>query len=246
MDALYVSLLFFLGLVSGDPSGCIIVNNCKCLMKDGTGVINLAALGDSEGFLVRNMMVQRDTETEESITFSPCHPFSEPDALVNCSHVAVCVVTRNLLSPWHAPLYTGYGQHEGNEFIYSNESKILSVTYQAVPGSHFRTIVHFNCSLTSSITFPSHTDSPDTLEMFVHSPCVCPGKCQAQDVGPGTIILIMFAMSFILYLIFGTCSLRSIETSEGIQITPEPHIWCWTCFQWRRPREPRKTFFTRF
>lgn len=90
-------LLSCLGLVLGDPNGCMKVNPCKCLMKDGSGVVNLAALGNIEGFLIRNRKVQRDAEgksVEQSVTFSPCHPFSEPMALMNCSHVAVCVVSR--------------------------------------------------------------------------------------------------------------------------------------------------------
>ncbi|KAE8583317.1 hypothetical protein XENTR_v10020480 [Xenopus tropicalis] len=241
----YISLLYSLSLALGDPSGCIRVNPCKCLMKDGSGVIDLAALGDSEGFLVREMKVQRDVGgivMEQWVTFSPCLPFSEPAALVNCSHVAVCVVTRDSLNPRQALLYTGYGQHEGNEFMYSNESRILSVTYQAIPGSHFRSTVHFNCSTTTSVTFPSTTESPDRLEMFVHSPCVCPGRFPTQDVGPGTIILIMFAVSALLYFTFGTCSLRSTETYEGVQIIPEPQLWCSICFQLWRKKDPRKTY----
>ncbi|KAM4663009.1 uncharacterized protein O3C94_011321 [Discoglossus pictus] len=211
-------------------------------MKDGSGVINLAALGDSEEFLIRNQRVQLragDSKLEDFATFSPCKSFSEPAGLVNCSHVAVCVMTRNPLSPRSVPQYVAFGLHEDNEFSYSNESKILSVTYPAVSGSPLRTIVHFNCSPSSSITFHTTPPSPDLLEIFVQSPCVCPSSCQAEDVGPSTIILILFAASTTVYFLFGTCSLRSVRTSEGIQITPGPHIWCWICHLLPRQREAR-------
>ncbi|MEE6525155.1 hypothetical protein FKM82_024980, partial [Ascaphus truei] len=202
----YVRLLCCLGLVWGDASGCIRVNPCKCLMKDGSGVISLARLGDAEGFLIRGRRVQRGEEVsgmEDSATFSPCHPFSEPAGLMNCSHVAVCVVSRDPWSQGRVARYVAFGQHEDNEFNYSNESRVLSVTYRAAPGSPSRTVVHFNCSPTSSVTLPSHAQRPDVLEMFVQSPCICPSSCQAEDVGPGTVILVLFAVSTAVYVLCG-------------------------------------------
>ncbi|KAM4696066.1 uncharacterized protein WCC33_014794 [Rhinophrynus dorsalis] len=219
-------------------------------MKDGSGVINLATLGDSEGFLVRDMKVHKKevsgSKMEETVTFSPCLPFSEPAALVNCSHVAACVVTRDPLSQGGAPLYLGFGQHDGNEFLYNNESKILSVSYGAIPGSPLHTVVHYNCSPTKSVTFPANTHSPDLLEIFVNSPCVCPSSCQSEDVGPGTIILIMFAVSTAIYFLYGTCSLHSIQMSEGDEINTESSIWCWICFLFRRQREPKNSLLANF
>lgn len=97
MGVRHVILLFCIGLAMGDPYGCMKVNPCKCLMKDGSGVINLSALGDMEGFLIRNRKVEREVDgskVDQMVTFSPCLPFSEPMALVNCSRVVVCVVTR--------------------------------------------------------------------------------------------------------------------------------------------------------
>ncbi|XP_053551371.1 uncharacterized protein LOC128642615 isoform X2 [Bombina bombina] len=205
MNHWYIQFFFYLGLALGDTSGCIRVNPCKCLMKDGSGVINLAALGEVEGFLVRDRKVHLGSEgsrTENLATFSPCNAFTEPAGLGNCSRMAVCVVSRNLLYPKRFPQYIGYGQHEDNEFNYSNDSKILSVTYP-VPGSPLRTIVHFNCSPTSSVTFPWNPESPDLLEIFVQSPCVCPNRCQSKDVGPTTIILILFITSSALYFLYG-------------------------------------------
>ncbi|XP_044161825.1 uncharacterized protein LOC122946334 [Bufo gargarizans] len=216
------------------------VNPCKCLMKDGSGVVNLAALGDMEGFLIRDRKVQREVEgkrIEQSVTFSPCHPFTEPMALLNCSHVAVCVVSRDLEAKGSAPQYTGFGKHDGNEFIYSNESKMLSVTYRASQESPLRAVVHFNCSPVSSISFPLVEDITEVLEISVQSPCACPSSCQAEDVGPGNIILIMFAGSLTAYFLFGASSLRSMQTTEGSSVTPEPRIWCGICCCFRKNRE---------
>ncbi|XP_056394923.1 uncharacterized protein LOC130290830 [Hyla sarda] len=225
----------------GDPNGCIKVNPCKCLMKDGSGVVNLAALGNMAGFLTQNMKVRREVQgksVEQSITFSPCHPFSEPMALVNCSHVAVCVVSRDPEAKENVPQYTGFGTHDGNEFVYSNESKILSVTYRASQESPLRTVVHYNCSSVSMVTFPPVEDMTEVLEILVQSPCACPSSCQAEDVGPGNIILIMFVVSLTAYFLFGVSTLRSMQTLEGSHVTPEPHIWCGICSLFWRNQKP--------
>ncbi|KAM4019421.1 uncharacterized protein ACNLHF_000126 [Anomaloglossus baeobatrachus] len=224
----------------GDPNGCMKVNPCKCLMKDGSGVVNLAALANLEGFIIQDRKVQLEVEgkmMEQWVTFSPCHPFSEPMALTNCSYVAVCVVSRDPEAKGGAPQYTGYGKHDDNEFTYSNESKILSVTYRASQEGPLRAVVHYNCSSVSLVTFPPVEDITEVLEISVQSPCACPSSCQAEDVGPGNIILIMFAVSLISYFLFGASSLRSMQPHEGSQITPEPHIWCGICCWARRNQE---------
>ncbi|KAM5146740.1 uncharacterized protein ACMZJ9_013903 [Mantella aurantiaca] len=241
MGVRHIILLCCMGLVMGDPYGCMKVNPCKCLMKDGSGVINLSALGDMEGFLIRDREVERDVDEhrmDQTVTFSPCLPFSEPMALVNCSRVAVCVVTRNPQTEGSIPQYVGYGQHEDNEFSYSNESKVLTVTYK---GNHFRAIVHFNCSPTTLVTFPSISDSSDVMEITVHSPCVCPSSCQAEDVGPGNIILLMFAVSLAAYLVFGARSLHSMQKREESQVSPEPRIWFSVCCPIKKQPEPHLT-----
>ncbi|KAM8934265.1 uncharacterized protein RCH25_004709 [Pelodytes ibericus] len=213
-------------------------------MKDGSGVINLAALGDSEGFLMRDRKIRHQTggsEVEESLTFSPCHTFSEPEAAENCPQVVLCVKTRVLQSWGDTSYYSGFGQHNANDFSYNNDSKILSVTYQAFPLISSRAIVHFNCSPLSSITFSQDTQNPEIREILVQDPCVCPNSCQTGDVGPGTIILILFATSTVVYFLFGACSLRSVRTSEGTHLTPENHLWCSICFVFRKKNNLWKT-----
>ncbi|CAH2316203.1 Hypothetical predicted protein [Pelobates cultripes] len=209
-------------------------------MTDGSGIIDLAALGDSEGFLIRDRKIQRafgDRWLEESITLSSCNSFSKPEAALNCSHVLLCVKTRDLMVPGSVPYYLGYGLYNNNEYSYNNESKTLSLTYQALSDTSLRAIVHFNCSPSSSITFPSDSQNWDNMEIFVESPCACPSHCQMGNVGPGTIMLIIFALSTTVYFLFGSCGLRSIRTSEGDQIAPVPHFWCWMCTMFSKEKD---------
>ncbi|XP_029467212.1 uncharacterized protein LOC115096562 isoform X2 [Rhinatrema bivittatum] len=194
---------------SGEPSppvGCLRLSHCRCLRTDGSGLVNLAAVADPEGFVFRAQPLPSGARGI-SASFSPCFPFSEPAGLPGsgCQDVAVCVAGRYPGSP-----YTDFGRHEGNEFNYSNETKILTVTYH--------------------VSYQSVTEDPDVLQIYVQSPCACPNSCQLEDVGPGTIILIILLLALALYFLFGSCSLRPTRTAEGIEMVPEEHVWCHFCY----------------
>lgn len=84
---------------SSKKSGCFKVNNCKCIMKDGSGVINLKAMGDADGFLGRLKPVSSEdmpASAEILLSFSPCQPFSQPEELTgaDCTNVAACLIVR--------------------------------------------------------------------------------------------------------------------------------------------------------
>lgn len=84
---------------SAKKTGCFKVNNCKCIMKDGSGVINLKAMGDADGFLGRLKPVTADNmpvNAEILLSFSPCQAFSQPEDLTgsDCTSVAACLVVR--------------------------------------------------------------------------------------------------------------------------------------------------------
>ncbi|MEQ2215494.1 hypothetical protein XENOCAPTIV_001724, partial [Xenoophorus captivus] len=67
-----------------DTPGCFKDNSCKCIMKDGSGVIKLKAMGHTEGFLLclRAVPVDNATvDTEILFSFSPCQHFSQPEDL---------------------------------------------------------------------------------------------------------------------------------------------------------------------
>ena len=92
------------GAVAGGPpaeKSCIKVNSCKCIMEDGTGVINLDGVGDRGGFLrpVPRPPGVRDQGARDQdllLAFSPCRPLVEPWEVAGtaCSHAAACLIAR--------------------------------------------------------------------------------------------------------------------------------------------------------
>ncbi|KAM6965373.1 uncharacterized protein FYW47_007715 [Aplochiton taeniatus] len=227
-------------------TGCFKLNICKCVMKDGTGVINLRGMGDSDGFLGRSKPVQSENAPANSETllyFNPCQPFSEPADLTgaDCSNVAACLIIRFNGIDTYDSRYINYGRHEGNDFHYNDSMKTLSVSYYALTiDNQPQTIVHYHCSPNHSTAVAQNLAVDKPLQIWVESPCACPNACAMGDLGPGTILLIVLSISATAYFIMGSCAMRPFRTSSGVQIAPEESVWCRLCYLFTESKGGRK------
>ncbi|XP_051964041.1 uncharacterized protein LOC127630506 [Xyrauchen texanus] len=249
MSSVCVMFYISLGIIAGSPaaelkhSGCIKVNQCKCLMRDGSGVIDLGSLADEDGFIQRlELMPSAPVNTEVLLSFSPCLPFSEPDefTVTDCSDVAACVIFRFHQDSRYISRYLNYGRHEGNAFTYNDSKKTLSVSYFIYSGSEAHTVVHYQCSPNHSITSRQSFSVDEPLQIWVESPCACPNACTLEDVGPGTIFLILLCICVTAYFVMGSCALRPFRTSNGVQIAPEDSVWCMLCYKLTDRRDVRR------
>ncbi|XP_024131627.1 uncharacterized protein LOC112148617 isoform X2 [Oryzias melastigma] len=235
-------------LTSEEEPGCFKVNSCKCIMKDGSGVINLKAVGDADGFLERLRPVPADNmsaSAEIFLSFSPCQHFSEPEAptLTDCTDVAACLIVRHKGLSGHKDFYTDYGTHEGNEFHYNHTQKTLSVTYFA-RRPQAATVVHYHCDPRQSTSIVQRTSlvPGGPLLLWVESPCACPNACGMGDLGLGTIFLILLSLSAAAYFVLGSSALRASRSNSGMQISPECSVWCMICYLCsERPARKRRT-----
>ncbi|KAK6306554.1 uncharacterized protein LOC121551071 [Coregonus clupeaformis] len=226
-------------------TGCLKMSNCRCIMKDGSGVINLAAMADSDGFLGHLKPVPSENappNAEILLSFSPCQPFSEPEDLAgtDCTDVAACLTVRFYRNNRYISHYINYGRHEGNVFHYNNSLQTLSVSYSVLEYTHPLTVVHYHCSPNRSTSFAQHFDRDIPLQIWVESPCACPNACALGDVGPGTIFLIILSLSATAYFILGSCALRPFRTGSGVQIAPEESLWCMLCYMFTERRGDRR------
>ncbi|KAK7145494.1 hypothetical protein R3I93_013277 [Phoxinus phoxinus] len=236
LTVLYVSLR----LTAADPpselkhGGCIKVNECKCLMRDGSGLIDLGSVADEDGFIQRLKPLPSAPQTPDVLlSFSPCLAFSEPERFggTDCTGVAVCVSRRIHQDNGFVTQYFNYGKHNGNKFSFTDSEKTLSVSYSMFPDSEPQTVVHYRCSPNRSVTSSVSLSERALLQMWVESPCACPNACALVDVGPGTILLIILCISVTAYFIIGSCALRPFRTSNGVQMAPEDSVWCKICCQ---------------
>ncbi|XP_036000578.1 uncharacterized protein LOC118565066 [Fundulus heteroclitus] len=230
-----------------DNPGCFKVNSCKCIMKDGSGVINLKAMGDAEGFLGRLRAVpvgNTSVDTEILFSFSPCQHFSQPEDLLggDCTSVAACLIVRYPGVSGHISHYINYGVHVGNEFHYNHTLKVLSVLYFAHREQPM-TVAHYRCNpnRSRSTVQAQGLSRAGPLHIWVESPCACPNACTMGDLGLGTIFLILLSLSAAAYFILGSCALRPFRSNSGVQISPEHSVWCMICYlcSERRPRRRR-------
>ncbi|XP_062418301.1 uncharacterized protein LOC119225605 [Pungitius pungitius] len=207
-------------------------------MKDGSGVINLKAMGDAEGFLGR----WKPVSTEVLLSFSPCQPFSQPEDLAgtDCTNVAACLIVRLNGYTSH---YLSYGRHDGNEFHYNGTTKTLSVSYMGEDEQPL-TVVHYHCSPNQSASLISQLSlsAQQPLHIWVESPCACPNYCAMGDLGVGTIFLIILSLSAAAYFILGCCALRPFRSSSGVQISPEHSVWCMMCYHCTESRPARRRY----
>ncbi|ROI64792.1 hypothetical protein DPX16_3339 [Anabarilius grahami] len=235
-----IVVYFSLGLIAADlpselkHSGCIKVNQCKCLMRDGSGLIDLGSVADEDGFIQRlKPLPSAPQNMDVLLSFSPCLAFSQPEhfTVSDCTNVAACVIRRIHQDNMYITQYLNYGRHEGNKFSYDDSKKTLSVSYYMFSDSEPQTVVHYRCSPNHSITSSQSFSADAPLQMWVDSPCACPNACAPVDVGPGTILLIILCLSVTAYFIIGSCALRPFRTSNGVQIAPEDSVWCMICCQ---------------
>uniref|UniRef100_A0A3Q1JH79 Uncharacterized protein n=1 Tax=Anabas testudineus TaxID=64144 RepID=A0A3Q1JH79_ANATE len=228
------------GALSADQSGCFKVNNCKCIMKDGSGVINLKAMGDVDGFLGRLKPVSAENipvNAELLLSFSPCELFSHPQDLTgdDCTNVAASLIVR------YNRQDLVYGRHDGNEFHYNDTLKMLSVSY-FVHNERPLTVVHYHCNPNQSSSFilDQKLSTEEPLQIWVESPCACPNACAMGDLGLGTIFLITLSLTAAAYFILGSCALRPFRSSSGVQLSPERSVWCMICYLCSERRATRR------
>ncbi|XP_069774374.1 uncharacterized protein [Narcine bancroftii] len=156
--------------------------------------------------------------------------------------VAVCVIIRHQADGRGNVDFHNYGRHKENEFNYDNKSKILTVTYSASLSSSLQTVVQYNCSPRYSVIPTQDPANPNALWIYVDDPCACPNSCKPQDVGLGTIILVIFSITITVYFLFGLCAFNPVRTSNGIEIIPKENIWLSFCFACAERTQRRQTW----
>ncbi|KAK0133757.1 hypothetical protein N1851_030714 [Merluccius polli] len=244
---------------------CIKVNSCKCIMKDGTGVIDLDGVGDRGGFLRPVPSQPAVPEDDVLLAFSPCLPLMDPWELAGteCSDAAACLIVRwvgvsygqvgvsyGQVGISHGQVgvscsrsisrYENYGLHEGSLFHYNDTTTTLSISYYTT--AHVdrpMTIVHYRCTANRSVplVLPRDPRTAQPLQVWVGSPCACANACGVGDLGLGTIFLIILIISATAYFILGSCALRAFRTSSGVQIAPEESVWCIMCYLLTRSQQ---------
>uniref|UniRef100_A0A3P8QDY5 Uncharacterized protein n=1 Tax=Astatotilapia calliptera TaxID=8154 RepID=A0A3P8QDY5_ASTCA len=166
-------VLWVLSFISAKKAGCFRVNSCKCIMENGSGVINLKAMEDADGFLGRLKPVAAGSvvpvDTEVLLSFSPCQHFSLPDDFTgsDCTDVAACLII--YVTPTVETIRLSTGESSSLPYSLTSHNKLPM------------TVVHYHCLGGEPL-------------------CL---SCAVGDLGVGTIFLIILSFSAAAYFLLG-------------------------------------------
>ncbi|XP_050406144.1 uncharacterized protein LOC126821700 [Patella vulgata] len=98
-----------------------------------------------------------------------------------------------------------------------------SMKYKA-SGTNITSIVHLICSETNEFRFEKMT-SDSNYEFTLYSPCVCVDGCLAPGISAGSIIIILFFSSLLLYFGIGCLYKKVVYGATGQEIVPNNKFW---------------------
>ncbi|XP_077997769.1 uncharacterized protein LOC144450895 [Glandiceps talaboti] len=173
-------LLIFVSASSGSSKKleCTKLGPCSCQMSDGSGVIDLATLGNAGSEPTQVDARYKDVRARDasSYSFNPCWPFEE----VGCHGVALC----QRVPDRRFGLFFTIGLHDTAQFLHNGTHVILK--YEGKTGTS-------QVVRTSWITLVCNKENEDTIfspigeDPYVQplhyyfefkTPCACAGKCQ--------------------------------------------------------------------
>ncbi|XP_013380064.1 uncharacterized protein LOC106151379 [Lingula anatina] len=192
---------------------CVKVNDCSCQMDDGSGLVDIATLGRTDGKPAFSGLDPNSVK----YSYNPCYPFTDGA----CENVAACQNLQNQNIP--------IGKQDGSLWNVDPASNELIVTYtQNTTGQEQVTIVTLVCNKTITdtadyIAIGTVTGNAPYFLSISHK-CACPGLC-TPGLSAGTVIIIVFFCVLAVYLIGGVLYTKFVKKSTGMELIPNLDLW---------------------
>ncbi|XP_052245421.1 uncharacterized protein LOC127854430 isoform X2 [Dreissena polymorpha] len=211
--------------------GCEMQTPCSCSMSDGSGDIDLTSLSGPNGQPKFKDVL--NTDEGYYYSYSPCGAFSE----VQCNDATACVLDENKDQSQQI------GDSGRAAFKYDGDHVV--VAYTSGTGVLKLTEVSLICDPTACdpIFVPNGEQGAGQFEMTLTTICACPGKCSASGptsgchsnhpskggsaggLSVGTILVIIFFVTLLLYLVAGLAYMRFRKQATGSDIIPNKEFW---------------------
>ncbi|KAH3719281.1 hypothetical protein DPMN_062112 [Dreissena polymorpha] len=213
------------------PLNCELKSPCSCTMDDGSGDVDLSSLSGPSGQpMFKDVLVP---EEGYYYSYSPCGSFTE----VECQDAAACVLDENKAQSQQI------GDAGRTSFNYDGDHVV--VAYTSGEGVLKLTMVNLICDPTACdpIFVPNGEQGAGQFEMTLTTICACPGKCTASgptsgchsghhsnggsvgSISVGTILVIIFFATIVLYLTAGLAYMRFRKQSTGSDMIPNKEFW---------------------
>ncbi|KAI8792969.1 cation-dependent mannose-6-phosphate receptor [Biomphalaria glabrata] len=195
---------------------------CRCMMNDGSGVVDISTLGFQNGSArFPDVAASFDGQL---YSYNPCYPMSEG----RCTNAAACKIADD----------TQTVMGEQTQFTWYFTGYYPLVTYSTSDGR--KTEVMFICD--ENITSPQldviGEVTPGTLSLNLWTMCACPNKCpavmppaphrhdtDAPTLTTGYIVLIVFFSLFFVYFVFGSVINYCRRGTLSKEILPNYSLW---------------------
>ncbi|BFY97362.1 hypothetical protein BsWGS_00402 [Bradybaena similaris] len=194
---------------------CTADGPCRCVMSDGSGVVDISSIGNSDGTA---RFPESPACNGDMFSYNPCFP----SGVQECANAAVCQAVNNS--------FLNIGSQDSALWSYRVQYPII--TYTSVgKKTEVMLICHENFTspqLTVIGQFPS-----GTIGMMLTSRCACPGGCRGVEptftnsgaLSAGYLALIIFFAVLGAYFIFGT-SVNCVRSEKtGIELLPHYAFW---------------------
>ncbi|XP_038063872.1 uncharacterized protein LOC119734440 [Patiria miniata] len=212
--------------ITGGPVKCILDSKCSCTMSDNSGRYDLSKLSGSPTPYFE--IVGRNSS--EKFYYDPCVPFSIPDAVSGqetaCEYVAVCQTETSTAE--RKTRYFNIAKHITTDFIYHPPTQQMTVHYTNDDVFHpFTTEVQLRCtpnSDTYNLQYLRLTDSAASFSLSSRYACLV--KPDKAGLSFGSVLCILFSLSFIVYFVGGALVLVFIQHKPlSESIPPNKDFW---------------------
>lgn len=208
------------GRLLGDAAQCVQVYPCACLFDDGSGVIDITSLGNSDGTPRFDKIVGGDFYY---YSYNPCKPFTQ----LKCKDAAVCQI--------NADSSASYQAGDANTESWSFDGSDVQVYYNSMTETYRQTYVTLRCDPmadTPKIQALGETGTA-VYKLILTTKCACKNGCQGGQiiidvevsVSTGSILLIIFFSLLFVYFVAGSVINKYQRQRAGAEIVPNSSFW---------------------
>ncbi|XP_022110839.1 uncharacterized protein LOC110990256 [Acanthaster planci] len=224
-----LSLLAVITLCSSSdgPTHCVLDEKsyCSCAMSDNSGRYDLSPLSDHPNPYFRSIAGRNGSE---KFAYDPCVPFTINDPVsgkeTQCKNVAGCQM--DVSAAERKTRYFTVARHFTAEFHFNPSSSQMTVHYTNEDiFQPFTMEVNLVCTPHADTTMMEYAKVTSNAAAFnLRSPHAC--LIKPSSLSTGSILCIIFSLSFIVYFVGGTLVLVFVQNRPlNESVPPNRDFW---------------------
>ncbi|KAL5012266.1 hypothetical protein ScPMuIL_010817 [Solemya velum] len=188
---------------------------CSCSLMDGSGVIDLKTVANSDK--PRFKIPGADTADKDEYFYNPCYPFSIAASHNHCTDASACRYDGV------TGIYQNLALAQSAKFDYDKDIGQIFIHYRSSPQDrNLSTRVYLRCDDNNVLSLNDYSET--SVNFTLSSPCVCPNGC-LPVLSVGTIVIIVFSLFLLTYLCVGMLYKKAVFGAVGQELVPNHDFW---------------------